>query len=182
MPRKHLSEKPTSIRQRLRRSTRGTERDLELLAEVQGREYKPIAEWDFEELARGKPRLANGTWPTGGAPKWMTPMIADEVSRRLREGFIAETRAELPSVLKVLRQLLKDDDNPRIQLDAAKLYLEYAVGAPEKRVAITNTSRVEHLLADVVVLDDGSPAHPVIDGQFYEEEESDDDLPSGKRR
>jgi len=182
MPRINLSDKPNSIRQRLRRSTRGTERDLVLLADVQGKKYKPIAEWTFEELARGKPQHRDGSWPTGGAPKWMTPMIADEVSRRLREGFIAETRAELPSVLKVLRMLLKDEDNPRIQLDAVKLYLEYAVGTPEKHVAITSTSRVEHLLADVVVLEDGSEDYNgYIEGEF-EEEEPDDDLPPPRRR
>ena len=112
----------------------------------------------------------------------IAPRRFDEVSRRLRLGFIDETRAALPDVLKVLQTLLKDEDNPRIQLDAARLFLEYAIGVPEKKLTIEATSRIEHLLADVVVLEDGSPAHPVIDGQFYEEEEEDEDEPPRKRR
>lgn len=173
-----LSKQPTSIRQRLRRTGARTDRDLRALAEVQGKDYKPIEEWTFEELAHGKPRDKSGRWGGGPKPRWITPLIVEEVARRLRAGFIDETRAALPDVLKVLTELLKDDSNPRIQLDAAKLFLEYAIGSPEKMVSITATSRVEHLLADVVVLDDGTPAHPVIDGQFYDEdEEDDDDLP-----
>jgi hypothetical protein len=178
-----LSRNPNTIRARLRRGGVRVERDLEILAEVQGKDYKPIEEWDFEELAHGKPRNKKGGFNTGPKPQWINPVIVEEVSRRLRNGFIDETRKALPDVLKVLLVLLKDDESPRIQLDAAKLFLEYAIGLPEKRISIEASSRVEHLLADVIVLDDGRPAHPVIDGQFHDDDEDDeeeDDRP--KRR
>lgn len=177
MPRdpESLSRKPTQLRARLRRSQGKTTRDIALLAEVQGQDYKPIEEWDFEELARGKPRNKRGKFNTGQKPAWISPLVAEEIARRLRAGFIDEVRSTLPEVLAVLKELLMDEGSPRIQLDAAKLFLEYAIGAPEKKVSIETTSRIEHMLADVVVLDDGSPAHPVIDGQFYDEEEDEDD-------
>lgn len=170
-----LSTKQGSIRQRLRRSENRTDRDLVILADVQGRDYKPIEEWTFEELAHGKPKNKNGGYNTGPKPRWITPLIVEEVSRRLRAGFIDETRAAIPDVLAVLKELLLNEDNPRIQLDAAKLFLEYAIGVPEKTVSLQVTSRIEHLLADVVVLEDGTPAHPVIDGQFFDEEDEEDE-------
>lgn len=178
-----LSKRPGTIRARLRRSAGKTDRDLVALADAQGKDYKPIEEWDFEELARGKPKNRDGTFNAGPKPRWITPLIVEEVSRRLRMGFIDETRAALPDVLAVLKELLSNDDNPRIQLDAAKLFLEYAIGVPEKTVRLEATSRIEHMLADIIVLDDGTPAHPVIDGQFFDDdEEEESDAPAKPRR
>src|SRR5688572_29031807 len=52
------------IRARARRGRKITERELELL-------YKPMDEWDEEELARGRPRAADGTF-RGKSPSWIT--------------------------------------------------------------------------------------------------------------
>lgn len=172
--RSKLSQRPEQIRNRLRRGGKAITQDLAILAEVKGQTFKPVSEWSFEELSRGRPKNADGKFPTGPRPAWLTPLILEEIQRRLKEKWGDAVKAELPTILKVLKTLLTNDENPRIQLDAAKLMLAYAVGEPEKNVAISNTNKVETLLADIIVIDDGEAAHPVIDGQFYEEDDDAD--------
>lgn len=169
-----LSKKPAAIRQRLRRNKNIIMEDLEMYQEVTGNgTYKPVEEWDFEELQKGKPRNADGGFK-GRKPKWISPLIQEEISRRLREGVMDKIHEHAGAAVAVLVELLQDEENGRLRYDAAKLLLEYIAGKPEARVAIRGNVTLEHLLADVVVLDDGSPAHPVIDGQF--EEADDDDI------
>lgn len=132
---------------------------------------KPLDEWSFKELAAGKP---DGH---PGKPPWLKPAVRDEVMRRLQTGFFDEIRAVLPEALKVMTDFLKDEENPKLRFDAAKLLLEYMVGAPEKKVAIRGQSGVELMLADVISLGTGEEMYTgrILDGEF--EEDEDDDLP-----
>lgn len=160
------SKRPAQIRARLRRGNARVEDHYEELG------LKPLEEWSFKELAAGKP---DGH---PGKPGWLKPAVRDEVMRRLQTGFFDEVRAVLPTALKVMTDFLEDEENPKLRFDAAKLLMEYMVGAPEKKVAIRGASQVEMLLADVISLGDGEEMYTgrIIEGDFQEDE--DDDLPT----
>lgn len=160
------SKRPAQIRARLRRGNARVEDYFEELG------LKPIDEWSFKELAKGKPDGHKGKAP------WLKPAVRDEVMRRLQTGFFDEIREVLPDAIKVMKDFLTDEENPKLRFDAAKLLLEYMVGAPEKRVAIRGASQVETMLADVISLGNGEEMYTgrILEGEFQEDE--DDDLPS----
>jgi len=64
-----------------------------MLAEVSDRWAKPIEEWDWQELARGRPRCADGTFK-GVAPQWVTLAVRNEAKRRL----LARANAEIAAL------------------------------------------------------------------------------------
>lgn len=166
------SQTPGAIRKRLRRRADDIEEDYKLLHEVQSTKYKPVEEWTLEELAYGKPRNANGKFD-GAKPRWMTAAIREEVRRRMHEETLAQFAPQAAHAVRVLTQFLTDDENPRLKFDAAKLILEYVIGKPDVKVAVTGNVTLQAMLADALVLEDGSDAHPVIDGQFVEVEDDD---------
>lgn len=168
------SEKPSAIRKRLRSHSEHFEEDRKLYAQVTLSKYKPIEEWTLEELAQGKPRGENGKFD-GPKPKWLTPAIREEVQRRMREETLSQFAPQAAHAVRVLAGFLRDDENPRLKFDAAKLILEYVIGKPDVKVALSGNVSLQAMLADALVLDDGSDAHPVIDGQFVEVEDDDVD-------
>lgn len=172
-PKKRVkSQTQSAIRKRLRRRADDIQEDVQLLAEVQATKYKPVEEWTLEELAYGKPRNANGKFD-GAKPKWMTHAISEEVQRRMRNETLAQFRPQAAHAVRVLAEFLTDDENPRLKFDAAKLILEYVIGKPDVKVDVTGNVTLQAMLADALVLEDGSDAHPVIDGQFVEVEDDD---------
>lgn len=173
---RRLSRKPASIRQRIRRNGGRTSEDIALLFEVQQGHAKPVSEWTLEELQRGRPRHPEHGW-MGSRPKWITPIIQAEVRRRLRDETIGQLVGHTGQAIKVLAEFLKNDEEPHLKFKAACLIIEYAAGAPDKQVHITGNVQLQSMLAGALVLDDGSPAHPVIDGtaQWADDPEDDDD-------
>lgn len=176
-----LSTKPKQIRNRLRRHGKKFDRDLELYFE---HGYgKPIEEWDLEELSRGRPRNKGGTFG-GSTPTWINPIVAREAKRRLLEHCLGSMAGHADLAIKTISDLLKSravDDNgkpivdARTKLEAAKFIIENVVGKPKNRLEIDTTDAVREFLAEALVLDDGEPAHPIIDGQFRDEEDDDDE-------
>jgi hypothetical protein len=181
-----LSVEPQQIRARMRRRGVNMTRDVNLYIE---HAYKrPVSEWDLEELARGRPRNSAGTF-SGAPPKWITPVVMAEAKRRLAQNAFGELAVHLPLAIKVIVKLMESkalDDKGRPLVDAATkakcamFIVEHVVGKPKASIDISGTDVVGSFLANALVLDDGDPAHPVVDGQFYEtpeddEEEDDDD-------
>lgn len=162
------STRPRQVRTRLRRGSQDVAAALPLLG------YPPIDQWTFAELAAGRPKGFSGSM---GA--WMKPAAQEEIVRRLKLGLYGELRTMMPEVVKVLKKLLRDDDNPNLQMQAVKLLLEYVIGAPERRVAVREATVGEMLLADIITLDDGEEMYQgrMIEGEVVEDEE-DDDLPT----
>lgn len=172
-----LSDKPSAARARLRKNAAKTERDMEILYE------KPIADWDMEELAKGRPRNKAGTF-TGPRPKWITPVILREAQTRLRTLTQQELAVFAGDAVKVMTDLMKDDSvdldgkpsvPPGIRLSAATYVLDQIIGKPTQHVEVQGNVVLESLLATVLVVDDsGKEAHPVIDGTVVEDDEEDD--------
>lgn len=185
MPRTHdpsrLSKDPKQIRNRLRRKGKKLMEDIDLYIENGG--IKPLDQWDLEELARGRPRDKNGRW-NGRTPDWIQPSVALEARKRLFARAYGGMAAHLDLALRTVAKLMTSkevDENGRpivdaaVKLKAAMFIIEHVIGKPTTRVEIEAADMAKQTLARALVLDDGSPAHPVIDGQFQEQEEEDDD-------
>jgi hypothetical protein len=173
---RRLSRRPASIRQRIRRNGGRVSEDIVMLWEAQHGNAKPVSEWTLEELQHGRPRHPEHGW-RGVRPKWITPIIQAEVRKRLREETIGKLIGHTGAAIKVLAEFLGNDEEPHLRFKAASLIIEYAAGAPDKNVIVTGNVQLQNMLAGALVLDDGSPAHPVIDGtaQWSDEPEDDDD-------
>lgn len=173
---RRLSKTPSAIRQRIRRNGGRVSEDITMLFEVQNGHAKPVSEWTLEELQHGRPRHPISGW-RGQRPKWITPIIQAEVRKRLREETIGQLIGHTGAAIKVLSEFLANDEEPHLRFKAAQLIVEYAAGAPDKQVHITGNVQLQSMLAGALVLDDGTPAHPVIDGtaQWADDPEDEDD-------
>jgi hypothetical protein len=180
-----LSRNPTQIRRRLRRRHSKFAADLDMYLEDVYQ--KPIEEWDLQELARGRPRSKDGTFK-GRTPAWLSPAVTKEAKRRLLEHTFGELAGHVDQAVKAIGDLITSDEvddngkplvDARTRLEAAKFVIENLIGKPKAIIEVEAGEAVRQFLAGALVLDDGSPAHPVIDGQFEvdDEEVEDDDPP-----
>lgn len=186
-----LSVKPSQARNRLRRAMQKAEqkgglkhidgrvqRDVEMLYK------KPIDEWDIEELAHGRPRSRDGKF-TGQAPKWITPLIVAEAKRRLLNQTFGSMAAHIPQAIKVIGELMTSDEvddkgrpivDARTKFAAAQFTLEHYLGKPTIFVQAEVADFTRSAIASAIVLDDGeSEDHFILEGEYTEEEDEDDD-------
>lgn len=187
---RELSTDPYNVRRRMRRAAKKVRDGAVVLAQVQ---YKPIEEWDMEELARGRPRNARGGF-SGRIPKWVTSAVVGEAKKRHEALACAEIGAAVQDAIGVIFDLMTDPEvEPRVRLDAAKFVIEHVIGKPTVRVDLDATVNHRELLADALLIPDGQggymPAHPwkepgwtgdddsVIDATVIEDDDRDDEGP-----
>lgn len=121
--------------------------------------YKPIEEWDLEELARGRPRGSDGTF-RGRKPGWITR----EVHEKAMEMFVELTKANMgaltPNALDSLRYVLENDDLdergkpivPAAAKNQASMFiLEHVVGKPKQQVSQDISVKLQGILGAVMV-------------------------------
>lgn len=183
-----LSTKPSQIRNRLRRKGKKLEEDVRLYGEHAW--GKQIEDFDLEELARGRPRAANGTFQ-GGRPKWLTPILQNEMKKRLMEKTYGMMAGHLEIAVKVMFELMTSEEidlngkpivDARTKFAAAQFIIEHMIGKPQAMIKLeTEISVAKEAIAAAIVLDDGQPqGHLAIEGEWTEaddeEDEEDDDL------
>lgn len=183
MPKKPLSEKPGAVRSRMRRSAADLNRDVEMLYQ------KPVEEWDMEELARGRPRNRSGNF-SGAKPQWVTPLVRKEAQDRLRVLTRQELSVFAGDAVRVMADLMKEDGTdfdgkplvpPSVRLNAATYVLDQIIGKPTNPVEVTGNVALQSLMADVLVNDDeGTKAHPIIEGEVATEPDDDEDSDGGE--
>lgn len=177
MPRP-LSTNSRHVRKRIRDSGKDLMRDVGILYK------KPLDQWDFEELQRGRPREPDGTFKSGRRPSWIDPVMMAEVRRRLK----TEARDRLGEytdlAINGLAMLLTDeetDDNGKpltssgVKFQIATYILDQVIGKSTAQVEISGSSDLQKLLARIMVNDDGEDAHPIVEGSVAGEEDEDDD-------
>lgn len=180
-----LSTNPAQIRRRLRRG-KNLEQDLELYAQYH-HSFKPVAEWDLEELAHGKPRNRKGDF-RGKPPMWVTDAIIKEARRRLVDHTNAMIGSQVQFAVQTMIKLIKNeeiDDKGRPVVDAGTkmkacmFIIEHVKGKAKEIVEIDATDMTKKMIAAAIVLDDGQPQDEpiVLEGDFEELEEEDDDEP-----
>lgn len=160
------------IRARARRHARISEGELDKL-------YKPLEEWDEEELARGRPKAADGTF-RGRSPSWITRKMHEDAMARFKGIVEGRMREETVTALSVVHGILSntdvdDKDRPVVsastKLDAAKFLIEHVVGKPTQRQEVDISVRLQALLASATAgpLDDGASSFALAAGAAYEE-------------
>jgi hypothetical protein len=172
---KTMSHDPAQMRRRIRRKAGYADREIEHYLETVYE--KPIDQWDWEELARGRPRSKRGDF-SGYSAKWLTPLVVKEARRRLVEGIYGDLGTSAQFAVQTLQRLVSDGEvDDRVALEAAKYILDHILGKPKALVEIDASDNVRQFLANAIVLDDGRPQHQVIEGQYQsnDEEEDDDD-------
>ena len=149
---------PKQIRARARRASKKkrsgpmSEQEFEAL-------YKPIEEWDMQELARGRPRNVDGNF-RGRKPGWITR----EVHERSMELFVELTKSEMgalaPQALDSLRWVLTSDEVdergkpivPAAAKNQASMFLlEHVVDKPKQHVQQDISVKLQGILGAVMV-------------------------------
>lgn len=180
-----LSTRPRAARTRLRRSARSKkkaedkiDRDIAIL-------YKPVAEWDWEELSRGRPRSENGKF-VGAKPKWIDATIQKEIERRMVKMTEDEVMSHARDAIQTLSQLMVDTDtditgkpvvSAQVRADCAKYILNRVLGTPTTKHEVTGDPAYVALMGKIMVNPDGDDAHPVIEGEVVEDEEPEEEGP-----
>lgn len=165
----HRDERPTTadgklltrkqIRARARRAHKRNNSKKPIMSEVEFNAlYKPVEEWDLEELARGRPRGADGKF-SGPRPKWVTREIHERSMEQFQLMVRTEMGAQTVDALSTLQWLLAVDevDNkgrpmvpPSVKLQAATFLLEHVVGKPKQRVETDISVKLQGLLGVVL--------------------------------
>lgn len=155
--------------------------------------YKPIEQWDAEELARGRPRAANGTF-AGRRPAWITREVHEEAMSRFRTLVKDKANEATIEALEVVKMVMTNEKKDRrgrplvnasTKLDAAKFLIEHVIGKPTQHTETDISVRLQGILASAIVTP-GSytlPAEPdakalmpaeIIDVEAWEDDYSDD--------
>ena len=173
---------PKQIRARARRAQKITEGELATL-------YKPLDEWDAEELARGRPRAKDGSFK-GKAPAFIDRALHEQIINRFTEVVKLEMQGHTVKALKILEKILDDDSEdekgrpnvpPSTKLDATKFLIEHVLGKPKQRVEQDISVKLQGILATAMVNPSLSNegtfelTQGYVEADSWEEEDDDDD-------
>jgi hypothetical protein len=141
---------------------------------------KPIEEWDTEEIQRGRPRGADGTF-RGRKPKWITPAIQSERQRRLRQLMMDDLGTFAGDALRLIHTEMMnkgvgDDGKPlvpaSVRVDAAKYLVDQFIGKAKVSVDVHEDNSLLDLMGGLLVNPDGMPSHHiVVDGDVVDPED-----------
>lgn len=177
-----LSTDPAQIRRRLRRG-KNREEDIALYAE-HSHYFKPVHDWDLEELAHGRPRGKNGGFQ-GRAPGWLTAEIVREARKRLVDHTSGLLGKHVEFAVRTMIKLIKSEEydekgrpivDAKTKLQACMFIIEHVKGKPQQFMEVDATNFTRQMVAAAIILDDGSPQDEpvVLEGEFEEQEEEDD--------
>lgn len=146
------SNTPKQIRARARRKQNLAEEEFHKL-------YKPLDEWDAEELARGRPRSADGHF-RGVPPSWINRAVHEQIVRKFEKVVRQEMNTHTVMALEVLHSILTSDEadvkgKPIVpastKLDAAKFLIEHVIGKPKQRMEADISVRLQAMLGTAMV-------------------------------
>lgn len=132
--------------------------------------FKPVEDWDLEELARGRPRDAKGRF-RGAAPKYISREIHERSMERFKGAIKSKMQEHTVDALGTIHWILSNEDvdergKPIIpagaKLDAAKFLLEHTVGKPTQRVEADLSVKLQAILGTVMV----NPAQALMDEAY----------------
>lgn len=171
---RYLDERPTNEREllltqkRIRaRQRRAVRRGESLPPEETALVWKPVEEWDFEEVARGRPRAADGTFK-GRPAKIMTREIHERAMERFKALVRTGMNVSTIDALSVMNQILVNDDvdekgKPVVpagtKLDAAKFLIEHVVGKAVQPTTSDISVKLQGILGMAMV-------NPTPDGEY----------------
>lgn len=146
-----------------RRMKRAKKKYLEKMAigqaEKQAYYRKPLADWDEEELARGRPRNSQGNFK-GPKPAWVTAEMHEEAMDRFKSTIRMGMRVASVDAIKFMQNILTDDETDNrgrplvpasTKLQAAQFLVEHLVGKPTQRTESEVSVKLQGMLAGVMV-------------------------------
>jgi hypothetical protein len=158
-------------RRRLKRGETGkklmTKEEFEAL-------YKPVEEWDLEELARGRPRDVNGGFK-GRTPSWVDRGTQEKAMNIFTDRIKAEMSTMSVTALKTLNGILTSEATDErgkpivpasTKAQVAMGLLEHTVGKPKQHVTQDISVKLQGILASVMVNPAEALAPPSQGGQF----------------
>lgn len=154
-----LSNNPGQKRARARRRLK---KGIKMADDAWDDLYKPIEEWDLEELARGRPRNKDGRFH-GPAPKYITNEVHERAMERFKLMVKQGLNTHTVDALGVIGMILKsaEEDNrgkPLVpystRLDAAKYLIDHTVGKATQPTSTDISVKLQGILGQVMVTPD----------------------------
>jgi hypothetical protein len=177
---------PKQLRARARRKDRRGESTAAEVALL----YKPIDQWDIEELARGMPRMHNGNWPAQ-APAWINRNLAEEATKRFQRELKAKIHTISLDAINLLQSLMQNNRKdakgkpivpPSTKADIAKWLVEHVVGKATQHIEADVGVKLQGVLAASIVMPGQLPAQApvhvesiIVPASTAQIEDSDDD-------
>lgn len=177
------SNEKKQIRKRIRRANKVSREDLLLLYDG-----KPIEEWDHEELARGRPRAADGTFK-GSKPAWIDRAMHEQIVKRFEEIVREEMNGHTVDALSVIGRILDNEEidekgKPQVsastKLDAAKFLVEHVIGKPKQRTETDISVKLQGILGHAIVNPSQDGSYAVTAGYIEAQTWEDDDDSGGE--
>jgi hypothetical protein len=149
---------PKQIRARARRRAAKSRQSLMSETEFEAL-YKPIEEWDLEELARGRPRNVDGDF-RGRKPNWITREVHERAMEQFQLAIKTEMSTHSITALDTLRYILENEEHddrgkPLVpaaaKLQASTFLLEHVVGKPKQHVQQDISVKLQGILGAVMV-------------------------------
>ncbi|MCA1806272.1 MAG: hypothetical protein LC687_00105 [Actinobacteria bacterium] len=160
------------IRARARRKARRT--NIMTEAEFSAL-YKPVEEWDLEELAKGRPRNSRGHF-TGPAPAYLPREVHEKALERFRSVVKGKMNEHTVTALDAIDWVLQNEEvdekgKPIIpagtKLDAAKFLIEHVIGKPTQRTESELSIKLQSILGVVMANPDQALMPQIEGGQGY---------------
>ena len=153
---KGLSDSKKQARARARRAhARQTRIDAEI-----DLLYKPLDEWDEEELAKGVPRELWGK-KKAGQLAWMPRAVHEQIVDRYQAVVKGQLRELTPAAIRQMVYLLENEEKDRrgkpivsanVKVTIIQLLLEHVVGKPTQRIEADVSVKMQAMLAHVMVV------------------------------
>jgi hypothetical protein len=151
---------PKQIRARARRKMKTKKgRRGEMMSEMEFEAlYKPVEDWDLEELARGRPRNAEGNF-RGRKPGWITREVHERAMEQFQLAVKTEMSAHTITALDTLRYILENETQDErgkplvpasVKYQASAFLLEHVVGKPKQHVQQDISVRLQAVLGAVM--------------------------------
>lgn len=174
-------------RRRLKNGERLTDQAFAVL-------YKPLEEWDAEELAKGYPRNSAGKW-NGRPPKYITREVHERALERFKTILKSDMNHASIEALKTMQMILESQETDNrgkpivsasAKLDAAKFLLEHVVGKPTQPVQADISVKLQAVLGMAMVnpsetglsfahIGTRGAIEGAIDAEWSDDDEEDDD-------
>lgn len=167
---------PKQIRARARRKMKRGARSRQPALTQQEFEalYKPIEEWDLEELARGRPRDSRGGFGSR-APSWIDRSVHEKAMEKFQLVIKSEMSAMNVDALKTMEWILsseRTDDKGRpvvpasVKAQMAQFLIEHTIGKPKQHVQQDISVRLQSVLGAVMANPNQALAPPSQGGQL----------------
>jgi len=148
-----------TARQKRARARRRLKKGITITKSAWNELYKPLEEWDMEELARGRPRNAGGTF-SGRPPEFVTRELHERAMERFKMLVRDEMSAQSMNAIATIQMILDSEEvdakgkpivSAAAKMDAAKFLLEHVVGKPVQPTQTDISVKLQGILGVAMV-------------------------------